>query len=384
MDSAKQNLLGMSEPELTAFAEGIGIERYRGGQIFGWLYTRGADTFRSMTDLGKELRERLEMSACIEGITPVMQQVSPRDGTTKFLFSLSDNLNIETVLIPPSSAFMGREAAMEDEQRRLTLCVSTQVGCPLDCIFCATGTMGFSRNLTSGEIIDQIRQVRRLTERKITNIVFMGMGEPLLNYENLMRATEIITGGLGIAARRITVSTAGWIEGIKKMAEEKRRVKLAISLHSAVEETRASLMPVTRHFSLEGLSLALDAYYRRTKQRITYEFIFFDGINDSDREVAQLIKFARRVPCKINVIPFHSIAFAGLSGLAASLRPSPYTEEIVTRLRAAHLTVMVRSSAGEDIAAACGQLAVVSRRGGRDLRRPGGTVRHEAQDFNPL
>jgi 23S rRNA (adenine2503-C2)-methyltransferase len=298
---------------------------------------------------------------------PLTQQFSRRDGTTKFLFELHDGARIESVLIPPAAAFRDGTADGEDEQRRLTLCVSTQVGCPLDCAFCATGTMGLVRNLTAGEIVDQILQVKRTTGRRITNVVFMGMGEPLLNYDAVMTATDIIAAGIGIAARRMTVSTAGRTDRIRQMGDELRRVKLAVSLHSAVDETRTRLMPINKKHCLGDLAAALEHYYRRTKQRITFEYIFFDGINDADADVRHLIAFARRVPSKINIIPFHSIAFTGIAGFGATLRPSPRADEHVESLRRAKLTVMVRSSAGEDIAAACGQLAVVSehRRGGR-------------------
>jgi 23S rRNA (adenine2503-C2)-methyltransferase len=362
MEGTKQNLLGRTKEQLADFVEDIGEPRYRAQQIFEWLYTRGARDFRSMSNLGKAFREQIDLAATIQGITPVDQTFSRQDGTTKFLFEIEGGLKVESVLIPPATAFRNGEAADEDEQTRLTLCVSTQVGCPLDCAFCATGTMGFFRNLTTGEIIDQILQVRRLTDKKITNIVFMGMGEPMLNYDNVMDASEIISAGIGIALKRITISTAGWPDRIRQMGDEKRRTKLAISLHSAVNDTRAILMPVTKKFNLDALMAAVEYYYARTKQRVTYEFIFFDGVNDTEREVNALIRLARRVPCKINVIPYHSIAFTQPEGLAASLRPSPRMEELVQVLRAHHLTAMVRSSAGEDIDAACGQLAVKAHR----------------------
>lgn len=362
----KSNLLGLTQDELAAVASALGEPAYRGKQLYAWMYTKRAAAFSVMSDLGKEFRHRLEESAEIRGVNTVERQTSLRDGTTKFLFGLPDGLQIESVLIPPSSAFRGREAAGEEEQRRLTLCVSTQVGCPLDCVFCATGTMGFRRNLTAGEIVGQVLEVMRATERQITNVVFMGMGEPLLNYEAVMTAADILSTGVGIAARRIAISTAGRADRIRQMGDERRRFKLAISLHGAVDETRSRLMPINRKFGLKMLLEAIEHYYRRTKQRVTYEFIFFDGVNDSGREVDRLIALARRVPSKINVIPFHTIAFTSPSGLAASLRPSPRTEQIVERLRAADLTVMVRSSAGEDIDAACGQLAVHTERRRRE------------------
>lgn len=328
-----------------------------------------------MTDLGREFRSQLESAACIQGVTIAAKQESGRDGTTKYLFTLPDNLQVESVLIPPSTAFQKGEGQREDEQKRLTLCVSTQVGCPLDCAFCATATMGYRRNLSTGEIVDQVLQAIRDSQRKITNIVFMGMGEPMMNYDNVMRAVDILTDGVGIAARRMTISTAGWADRIRQIGEEKRRTKLAVSLHSAVDETRNTLMPLNKKFNLDTLLAAIEYYYGNVGQRVTYEWIFFDGINDTDREVKALVKLARRVPCKINVIPFHSIGFTQPTGFQASLRPSPRMEEIVKFLRAHDLTVMVRSNAGEDIDAACGQLALRSMHKERHARKSQGTGR---------
>ncbi len=358
MNAAPRNLLGLSREELADFVVSIGESRYRGTQLFGWLYSRGVGSFDAMSDLGKGLRERLNVSACVEGVTPAAVRHSAGDGTTKFLFSLRDGFRIESVLIPPASAFVGKDAARDDEQKRLTLCVSTQVGCPLDCKFCATGTMGYFRNLSAGEIVDQFLQVRKATGKKITNVVFMGMGEPLMNYDNVMRAVDLLSSGMGVAARRMVVSTAGHAAHIRRMGDEGRTAKLAVSLHSAVEATRLRLMPITKKFGLAELREALTAYYRKTRRRVTYEVIFFDGINDTDREVAALTLFARAIPCKINVIPFHSIRFTGTKGIGADLNRSPRQESIVERLRAAHFTVLTRSSAGEDIEGACGQLAV--------------------------
>ena len=374
------NILGMSREELRSFAVELGERPYRGDQVYQWLYARGATGFDVMTDCGRAFRETLHARARIAGVVHVKNQLSPADGTTKFLFALSDGLQIESVLIPPSSAFEGDDPG-DDEPRssreRLTLCVSTQVGCPLDCAFCATGTMGYLRNLTSGEIIDQVLTVRRLTGRTITNVVFMGMGEPMLNYDSVMRAGMLMTDGAGIAARRITISTAGWSDGIRRMADDGTRMKLAVSLHSAVPATREALMPVTRRFPLDGLREALQYYYTRTRVRVTYEYIFFDGVNDTPLEVRRLIAFARAIPCKLNVIPYHAIDFAGPEGIGASLRPSPRMHEIVEELRRANLTVIVRSSAGEDIAAACGQLAVQGLRRSRSGRNAQGSPEAE-------
>jgi 23S rRNA (adenine2503-C2)-methyltransferase len=362
MSVSHNNVLGLTLHELSTFAVELGEKPYRGKQLFDWLYAKGARTFSEMTSLAKSFREKLEAVASINGVTIVRQQRSALDGTTKFLIELGDGLNVESVLIPPRRSFSDAAARLEEEQRRLTLCISSQAGCPLGCTFCATATMGFLRNLTTGEIVDQVLQIRRVVHRPITNIVFMGMGEPLMNYDSVMKAVDILVNGLNIAARRITISTAGWADKIRQMADDGCKAKLAVSLHSAVDETRTRLMPINKKFPLKELLAALRYYHDKTGKRVTYEYIFFDGLNDSDAEVERLIRFARYVPCKINIIPFHSIAFTGVHGVGATLRPSPRMQELADRLRANNLTVFVRSSAGEDIDAACGQLAVKTRR----------------------
>ena len=353
MADRRTNLLGMTREELTAFVRGIGESAYRGGQLYRWLYARGASSFDGMTDLARNFRATLGEVARVSAPEAVGRRRSA-DGTVKLLFALGDGLKVESVIIPPAAAFRGDAG----EQNRLTLCVSTQVGCPLDCAFCATGTMGFTRNLTAGEIVGQVIAASREAERNITNVVFMGMGEPLLNYEATMKAAAILTDGCGISARRMTISTAGRADRIRRMADDGARVKLAVSLHSAVDATRTRLMPINRKYPLPVLMEAVEYYYRKTRQRVTYEVIFFDGVNDAAEDVRRLVALARRVPSKINIIPFHAIGFAHPGGLGATLRPSPRMEAIAGELRAARLRVMVRMSAGEDIDAACGQLAL--------------------------
>jgi len=366
----KSNLKGLTRSELEEFVRSIGEPVYRGRQLFDWIYTKEVDEFPLMTTFSKSLREKLSERAEISSLFLVRKQESASDRTSKLLFELSDGKKIESVLIPPKTAFRGTEARSEDEQSRLTLCVSTQVGCPLDCAFCATASMGFLRNLTAGEIVDQVLQARHVSRKPITNIVFMGMGEPLLNYENVMKAVEIISTGLKIAARRITVSTAGWIPGIRQMADERRKVKLAVSLHSLDPASRTSLMPLNRKFPLDELLDAVEDYYRKTKNRVTFEYILFSGMNDRAEDVKRLIRLTRRIPSKINIIPFHNIDFIGPKGVAARLRPADKVriDEIVTELRDNQVTVFVRSSAGEDIDAACGQLAVSHDRPSRNPR----------------
>lgn len=360
MTSPSDNLLGLTLQELSDFAERAGEKRYRGKQLFDWLYSKGAQSFSEMTSLAGEFRQRLETIARLERVVITREQQSQEDGTRKFLIALPDGSQIESVLIPPRRSFTGTEAEGEEEQRRLTLCISSQAGCALDCKFCATATMGLMRNLTTGEIVDQVLAIRRVAHRPITNVVFMGMGEPLMNYDNVMRAVDILITGVNIAARRITISTAGWANNIKRMADDGVKAKLAVSLHSAIDETRTRLMPVNKKFNIATLMDSLRYYHGKTNKRVTYEYIFFDGVNDSEPEIQALVKLARQIPCKINIIPFHSIAFTGVKGERTALRPSPRMDEIAEYLRDQHLTVFIRSNAGVDIDGACGQLAVTA------------------------
>ncbi len=354
------DLKGMTIPELRVFVETIGEPAYRAAQIFYWLYNRGVSEFDSMTDLSRTLRTRLAEVARIGSIEIVRTRISSIDRTTKFLFRLSDGLTVETVLIPPNPKGRG------EEEKRLTLCVSTQVGCPLDCAFCATGSMGFQRNLTTGEIVDQVLHARHVASKKITNLVVMGMGEPLLNYDNVMKAVDIISHerSIGISAKKTTISTAGYVEYIKRMADEGRKCKLAISLHSVDNRIRSTLMPLAKKHTVEDILHSSEYYYKRTGQRITYEYILFDGINDRDEDITRLITFIRRVPSKINLIPFHTIDFVRPKGISTSLRPTPAgrMEEFARKLREANVTVFIRGSSGEDIEAACGQLVALQKK----------------------
>jgi len=351
----KKNLKGFNLSELQAFVEELGEKKYRASQLYGWLYSKAAQSFAEMTDISKEFRTSLAQSAAISNLQPVAQSIST-DGTTKFLFSLEDGLAVESVLIPSTKKIVG-------EDKRLTLCVSTQVGCPLDCKFCATGAMGFFRNLTAGEIIDQVIQVQRNSAKRITNLVYMGMGEPFLNYENVMKSIDIINDsrGFNIGARHITISTAGYADKIRQLADEERPVKLALSLHSLDNDKRTKLMPLTKKFPVETLIEALDYYYHKKHSRPTFEYILFDGFNDTAADIKAFDKLSRRIPCKVNLIPFHSISFMRPSGIGASLKPTPAPriQVFADALREADITVMVRGSSGQDIQAACGQLAVL-------------------------
>jgi 23S rRNA (adenine2503-C2)-methyltransferase len=354
----KKNLKGLTLSELQDFVESLGEKKYRAKQIFAWLYGKCAQSFDEMTDISKEFRDVLGQVAVVENIDLADKEISRKDGTSKFLFRLSDGLKIESVLIPPEGNSPARE-------KRLTLCISTQVGCPLDCKFCATGTMGLLRNLTVGEILDQLIQVQKTSPRRITNIVFMGMGEPMLNYENVMSAVEIINSddSFNIGARHITISTAGYADKIRQLADERRTVKLALSLHSLDNEIRSRLMPINKKYDVDDLLDALEYYYSKTRMRPTFEYILFDGVNDSRSDIQRFVKVSKRFPCKVNVIPFHSIEFVHPTGFGATLRATPREKmnRFVQALREAHITVMIRSSAGDDINAACGQLAVAQQ-----------------------
>lgn len=349
--------MGLTQPEIhTLISSKLGeIPSYRASQIYAWLYGRRAQGFPEMTQLPSQLRNELERNFIIGSLKLAHKSIS-EDGTIKFLFDLADGKQIESVLIPSEM----RDA--KGESRRKTLCLSTQVGCPLDCKFCATASMKLKRNLTAAEIILQFFEVERLTGEKITNVVYMGMGEPMLNYDNVIRSLRILTDPELdiIGAKRITVSTSGLPDEIKKFAHEKLGVKLALSLHASTDLLRSKLMPINIAHPIKELLEAMDEYYKVTGIPVTYEYILFEGLNDSDADARRLAKIARRMPSKVNVIPFHRIDFTNPTGFGAELHPT--SDESFIRfnavLRSEGVHVMVRSSSGEDIEAACGQLAL--------------------------
>jgi 23S rRNA (adenine2503-C2)-methyltransferase len=328
-------------------------EKFRAKQIYEWFYGRRAKSFSEMTNLPRSLQLALEEKYTIP--TLISSHISEStDGTKKFLFALEDGRSIETVLIPSEMR--------DDRTPRRTLCVSTQVGCPLDCKFCATASMKLKRNLTVAEILLQIFEVERITGEAITNLVFMGMGEPMLNYDNLVRALRIITDpDLEILGkRRVTVSTSGIAPAILQFAKEGLNVKLALSLHATTNALRTRLMPINKRYPLEEVLAAMEEYYQTTRRAVTYEYILFDGLNDSPADALRLAKIARRMPSKVNVIPFHPIDFTHPSGLGAELKPATTQafDRFLSLLRAEGITVTTRTSSGKDIEAACGQLAL--------------------------
>jgi 23S rRNA (adenine2503-C2)-methyltransferase len=335
-----QNLLGHTQTQLEALMLELGEKKFRARQLFKWMYNSREFDFDRMTDFPKELRARLAERFYIKPLELAREAVS-KDGTRKFLFRLQDKRPVESVLIP--------------DEGRTTLCISSQSGCALACRFCATGTMGLLRNLTVGEILGQLVYVReKLGDDAFTNVVFMGMGEPLNNYDDVVEAIRIMSAphGLALSAKKITVSTSGITPKIKKLADTGLKCKLALSLHAATQAKRLRIMPVAETFGLERLMEAVKYYAEATGQRVTFEYILFDGFNDTMEDVRALARLVHGIPCKINVLAYNEVA-----GLPF-VRPSDekvdwFGRQLYPRTQA----VTVRKSRGRDIDAACGQLA---------------------------
>ncbi len=310
--SSRPTLKGLLPQELEQICVQNSQPSYRAKQLFEWIYGKQAKDIDSMLNLPQGFKKNLEENFEYQVLRLETVTVSI-DGTKKFLFATLDGRSIETVLIPSEM--------IEDDgtPRRLTICVSTQVGCPLNCQFCATASLKLKRNLTTGEIVEQLLLVQQHTEQTITNLVFMGMGEPLLNYDNVMKAVDILTHPLAniLSPKRITLSTAGMVDGIKRMADENKPIKLALSLHATKDSLRSQLMPINKKHDLKELGQILEYYYRHTRNPITFEYILFDGLNDSDEDIKRIARLTRRFPSKVNVIPFHPINFTQPSGVSA-------------------------------------------------------------------
>ncbi len=329
--------------QLKDYFESIGEKAFRAKQVYDWLWSKNQHSFEDMTNLSKNLRENLMRDFFINPIAVDLLQKS-KDGTIKNGVKLHDGLMVESVLIPTET--------------RTTACVSSQVGCSLNCEFCATAKLKRMRNLEVAEIVDQVAlidsQSRTYFDRPLSNIVFMGMGEPMMNYKNVVEAIRKITEpeGLGMSARRITVSTSGIPKMIKMLADEGLRVKLALSLHSAVEKTRNEIMPFSDKFPLTDIMEAMQYWYQKTGSVITFEYCVWKGINDKDEDIRALIKYARQVPSKVNLIQYNPIGEGKFDH-----RSIEAEERYVRELEKAGVTVMIRKSRGGDIDAACGQLA---------------------------
>ncbi|KAB2917014.1 MAG: 23S rRNA (adenine(2503)-C(2))-methyltransferase RlmN [Bacteroidetes bacterium] len=341
--SQKTDVRSLTLPQLQEHMVAAGEKAFRAKQVYEWLWKKSAHSFEQMTNLSKELRVWLTERYTINNVSIATQQKS-NDGTIKNAFKLYDDNIIEGVLIPTTD--------------RMTACVSSQVGCSLTCKFCATGYMDRKRNLNADEIYDQVvlidRQARENYEIPLSNIVYMGMGEPLLNYANVMKSIERITSpdGLGMSPQRITVSTAGVAKMIKKMADDGARFNLALSLHAANDEKRNQIMPINESNNLEVLGEALAYWYEKTGSRVTFEYIVFNHFNDEIEDARELWQFSKKLPCKINLIEYNPISNADFLNADGDK-----IEKFKTFLENKGLIVNIRRSRGKDIDAACGQLA---------------------------
>ncbi len=343
--SNKPNIRSLSLDELKQMFTDKGEKAFRAKQVYEWLWKKNARNFDEMTNLSKNLRHFLNENFSIPHINIKHFQRSS-DGTIKNAVNLKDDLLVESVLIPTET--------------RSTACVSSQVGCSLDCKFCATARLKRMRNLTPDEIVDQVveadLQSKEYYAHPLSNIVFMGMGEPLLNYDNVMSAIEKITSekALGMSPKRITVSTSGIPKMIQKMADENPKVKLAVSLHSAIDEIRNEIMPVNkRQGGLKELLSALQYWYNKTKSRITFEYLVFKNINDDDKSIKALVDFCKSVPSKVNLIEYNPIDDSDTFQQASDEILDKYQQA----LKKAGIVSTIRRSRGKDIDAACGQLA---------------------------
>ena len=343
MQDSKQNIRNLNLAEIKAQFEAMGEKSFRAKQVFEWLWKKNAGTFEEMSNLSKDLREKLDQFFFIDKITLDDQQISS-DKTIKCAFEVEPGKVVEGVLIPTTN--------------RTTACISSQVGCSLSCTFCATGKLKLMRNLTAGEIVDQVVYLRNEAENRyrqqLTNIVYMGMGEPLLNYKNVLRSTEMLTSeeGLGISPRRITVSTAGIAKMIKKLGDDQVKFNLALSLHAANDKKRSQIMEINDTNDLDSLQEALEYFHEKTGSRVTFEYIIFKDFNDSLEDAQELAAFCKCVPCKINIIEYNPIDDGGFRQ-ADPAKVDAFAKFLEDR----NLVVNIRRSRGKDIDAACGQLA---------------------------
>ena len=331
----------LTDSELVSFLESVNEKKFRAKQIAEWLWKKGTRSFDEMSNLSVSLRSALAARFLFQ-VTDIEDEVKAGDGTVKFVFRLHDGQKVEGVLIPSAG--------------RVTACISSQVGCPLRCAFCATGTMGFIRQLYYAEIFDQYMLMNEKAisyfGKNISNVVYMGMGEPLLNYDQVMRSVEVLTApwGQSLSPSRITLSTAGVAPAIKRLADDGFKAGLAVSLHCADELKRAQLMPVTELHPLKTLQEALSYYHSKTNERITIEYLLLNGLNDSTEDARMLWEFCKPFPVKINIIEYNA------TGGKFSPSPAYRLEAFVNYLTAKNMVVNIRRSKGKDAQAACGQL----------------------------
>ena len=344
VEDTQKDIRRTKPEQLKNFLTEIGEKPFRAKQIQEWLWQKSATSFAEMTNLSKSLRTQLEAHYAIRPVT-IQEQQESSDGTIKFMFRLHDGHLVEGVLIPT--------------KKRMTACISSQVGCSLSCKFCATGYMDRKRNLDAAEIYDQVVLIRNQAEqryqRPLTNVVYMGMGEPLLNYLNVLQSVEYVTSpqGLDMASWRITVSTAGIAKMIKKLGDDEVKINLALSLHAANDAKRSEIMPINESNTLEALREALQYFYEKTGTEVTLEYIVFHNVNDTLEDARELWEFTKRVPSKVNIIEYNPISEANFTNTEADR-----LEQFADFLEKKGVTVNVRRSRGKDIDAACGQLAI--------------------------
>jgi len=343
-DESKIDIRKLSLEQLRDRLTAMGEQGFRAKQIYEWLWKRSCTDFDAMSNLSKSLRDLLKETFVINAVR-VKQAQHSADSTIKSSFALYDGNVVEGVLIPAPD--------------RMTACVSSQVGCSLTCKFCATGYMDRKRNLNADEIYDQVVLISQQAQvhcgQPLTNIVYMGMGEPLLNYANVLASVQRITApdGLNMAAKRITVSTAGIAKMIKKLGNDQVRFNLALSLHAANDKKRNEIMPINEQNSLRALAEALKYYYAKTKNPVTYEYIVFNGFNDDPADALELAAFCKHLPCKVNIIEYNPIAFADFENASEDK-----IDRFASVLRQKGIVTNIRRSRGKDIDAACGQLAI--------------------------
>ncbi len=342
----QKDIRQVDETEITSFVQALGEKPFRERQIREWLWKNGVKDFDRMSNLPARLRESLKEHYSIPGLLIKTVQAS-RDETRKFGFMCPDGLTVEGVLIP--------------SRGRVTACLSSQVGCPLNCEFCATARLKLIRNLSAGEIFDQVILLQDASQKTfgthLSNLVFMGMGEPLLNYDNVSRAISHMTSenGLGISPKRITLSTAGLTKGITQLARDQVKFNLAISLHTANEEKRNTIMPVNQSNPLSALTMAIKRFHQETQTRITYEYLLMKDFNDSLQDAKELAEFCKITPCKINLIEYNEV-----EGSHHQKATNERLRAFAGFLESKNLIVQIRRSRGNDIDAACGQLACKS------------------------
>ena len=336
----KKDISDFSYEELTDYTVSVlSAKSYNTKQIWNWIYKKNITTFKEMSNVSKKLTSHFSENFNLHSVKLEQKQISS-DGTTKYLLKLSDNSFIESVIIP--------------EEKRVTICISSQVGCKFNCSFCATGKLGFKRNLTTAEIVSQVSFLQSITDRRITNVVYMGMGEPLDNYENVIKSADILNNdnGLAIGTRKITISTVGHIDGLKRFIKDDIRYRLAVSLHSPNSLNRSKIVPINKKYPIEKLFPLLKKYADKSKRKVVFEYVMLDGVNDNFEDAKLLIELLASLPSKLNLIKYHNNEKSDFKSSNKSREKTFYK-----LLQKQHkFPVVFRTSRGEDIDAACGQL----------------------------